>query len=38
MKKIDGMKNIKKHQEKKLEHDINQDLVDNLELLKKEEE
>ena len=38
MKKIDALKNVTKHQEKNLEHDINQELIDNLELLKKEEE
>jgi hypothetical protein len=38
IKKIDGMKNVKKIQDKGLENDLNQDLMDGCEILKKEQE
>jgi hypothetical protein len=38
IKKINGIKNINKHQERNLEVDINQELIDNVVLLKIEEE
>jgi hypothetical protein len=38
IKKIEGMKNVKKIQDKGLENDLNQDLIDGCEILKKEQE
>jgi hypothetical protein len=38
MKQIEGARNVKKNQDKNLEVDVNQDIIENVSKLKKEEE